>query len=676
VPADNACTSSSLIEFAWDGVTGAADYQVRIRTPKGNDVVRNVGGTTTRLRVNLGPTGDGDGQYLWTVAAIDGGMQAGNAARNSVFFIDTMPPRAIAVDAQDPSPGSRGVITAGETRIALTFNEVLLATAPLSVRFVSENRAAPPLPVTTVTLDRNLWTGRLNVPVNDGRNPDYNGLGELSIQGARDCAGNLMVAPDHGLVVFEINAGPFLRVAFFQNPIDRRDLIVLLKGFAREGGPSVRLIDQPVMTFRRQGEPEQSPALNRLSDSTFQGLFRLTSTSPAAILLSVTARDEGGNTATRGITLNVVAATPGDVTVVSAPSNAVRLVVGPGALAQASGLLAVPRRFSLMAPGELALPADGALVPVLPLDQFAPLGLQFDKPVTLEVDLELARRASEVSGVPPARPPAASAGAPSPGAASAGASSAGAASAGEAPADVALYQKSPAGWEYLSQTRAGRRITASTRALYPIALLADPVAPRVTLAVPEVAGRVDPANPVAQVEASDAGSGLAPDGVRIELDGRPLPVALDAGPGPGPVGGHASGRALASLSHADPGAHQLVVSATDRAGNVTRVQRRLVGPPEFGVSELVGFPNPARTVSRIRYRLNRAADRVDIRIHDVSGRVVRRLAGSTAPGPNTADWPLDTDDGAAVASGVYLVRMQVSGSGRKVTERTKIAVLR
>lgn len=74
------------------------------------------------------------------------------------------------------------------------------------------------------------------------------------------------------------------------------------------------------------------------------------------------------------------------------------------------------------------------------------------------------------------------------------------------------------------------------------------------------------------------------------------------------------------------------------------------------------FPNPIRSTATIAYTGD-GADAADIRIFDVTGRVVRRLEITAAtPGPQSAVWDGRNDAGQVVGSGVYFVRIQTGES--------------
>ena len=80
-------------------------------------------------------------------------------------------------------------------------------------------------------------------------------------------------------------------------------------------------------------------------------------------------------------------------------------------------------------------------------------------------------------------------------------------------------------------------------------------------------------------------------------------------------------------------------------------------------------PNPARAEVRVALALARGG-RVDASVHDVTGRRVRRLdSRELASGKHTLAWDRADDSGAAVAAGVYFLRVESGAlaASRKIT---------
>ena len=72
------------------------------------------------------------------------------------------------------------------------------------------------------------------------------------------------------------------------------------------------------------------------------------------------------------------------------------------------------------------------------------------------------------------------------------------------------------------------------------------------------------------------------------------------------------------------------------------------------------FPNPFNPLTRIVYSLT-ADERVNLRIYDVSGRLVRALleGSHTAAGSHVATWDGRDDRGRSLPSGTYMYRLEV-----------------
>jgi len=74
-------------------------------------------------------------------------------------------------------------------------------------------------------------------------------------------------------------------------------------------------------------------------------------------------------------------------------------------------------------------------------------------------------------------------------------------------------------------------------------------------------------------------------------------------------------------------------------------------------------PNPFHTGVTLRFVLPRA-EKVDVAVYDVAGRLVRRLhRGVLAAGEQRLDWDGRNDAGRAAGAGLYLVRVQSASLG-------------
>jgi flagellar hook assembly protein FlgD len=59
---------------------------------------------------------------------------------------------------------------------------------------------------------------------------------------------------------------------------------------------------------------------------------------------------------------------------------------------------------------------------------------------------------------------------------------------------------------------------------------------------------------------------------------------------------------------------------------------------------------------------------VDLSVYDVQGRLMRRLVhGSQPPGRKLADWDGRDQAGQPVASGIYMIRLQIGSQRLRAT---------
>ena len=85
------------------------------------------------------------------------------------------------------------------------------------------------------------------------------------------------------------------------------------------------------------------------------------------------------------------------------------------------------------------------------------------------------------------------------------------------------------------------------------------------------------------------------------------------------------------------------------------------------------FPNPFNPVTTISYFMS-AASRVDLRIYDTSGRLIRVLRNAVfeGSGRHEARWDGRNDSGLLVSSGIYFCRLAVGAD----KETRKMVLLR
>jgi hypothetical protein len=103
-----------------------------------------------------------------------------------------------------------------------------------------------------------------------------------------------------------------------------------------------------------------------------------------------------------------------------------------------------------------------------------------------------------------------------------------------------------------------------------------------------------------------------------------------------------------------------------------RLDERLLGgsPNPFHDAITIDYEVPTETADEdgVEHTLSSAAVPTSVKVYNVTGRLVATLVESThAPGRYRTGWTAQTDEGDAVASGVYYVKLQIGK--RSVTKR-------
>jgi len=78
-------------------------------------------------------------------------------------------------------------------------------------------------------------------------------------------------------------------------------------------------------------------------------------------------------------------------------------------------------------------------------------------------------------------------------------------------------------------------------------------------------------------------------------------------------------------------------------------------------------PNPFRGGLRVEFTIPVGEEEVDLRVFDVTGRLVRTLAsGRLAPGVHRYEWDGRNGRGGSIPAGVYFVRLEGRGTMKNI----------
>ncbi len=178
--------------------------------------------------------------------------------------------------------------------------------------------------------------------------------------------------------------------------------------------------------------------------------------------------------------------------------------------------------------------------------------------------------------------------------------------------------------------------------------------------------------PTLMARLSDLGSGIDPDTLRVEADGTAVPFTFDP----------ASGQLEGDLTRLPAGTHRFSVEVADRAGNLGRalLTQVLAGP--LRVRQATAFPNPARGFTTLAVILDgTGADdptlEVEARLYDTAGgRLLTIPLEYKSNHTFAARWDCRTDEGRAVANGVYPFKIVIRRGDEELKATGSVAVLR
>ncbi len=125
------------------------------------------------------------------------------------------------------------------------------------------------------------------------------------------------------------------------------------------------------------------------------------------------------------------------------------------------------------------------------------------------------------------------------------------------------------------------------------------------------------------------------------------------------------------------GTHSLEVGASDNLGNKSLIKIFNNVKVEFALKEIANYPNPVDgDITTFYFYVGDVADRYELKIYTVAGRLVKTFRGGIATGVHTFEWDLCDENGNGVANGVYFYKAVVY-QGSKALEKTgKMGILR
>lgn len=639
VPLPDLITNKRGQLFKWASTTDADHYQLQIADdPSFNNILNNqtnpgyteLNGQVTVMTENSFSVPK-DGTYYWRVAALETCVDGYNISSFSTtrrFVVDSVKP--VTVEVQ-PAPSSGNKITTGMVTFTVRFSELVDTTVPPSVKLTTNGGQV--LGIELVSYREDTWTGTTVIPKNSSAL--YDGTAIISIENARDLAGNVMAADSTSSVV--INTGPAFTTKIFSNPANEFEIMVVTK--------SSEALQAPPTCTIQQSSARTPVIMNFLKERYYAGSYKIDVESPGKAYIDMSGTDLYGMVGYDSVQFTVAelsASTRLNITSISGKASL--------KAAEDSAYVAAPiyllDRDSLESPFTSEIRASvlpdsvqqpnnaSELVPVLALDEVGPSSVKLKKCLLYS---------AEVKGLKTSVPA----------------------------EKIGLYRLGSTGnWVYQGGNVKDESISAQLTGLGRLALMADMTAPSVRGQSPENMDELEDPTPEIKGKIVDFGSGLRKDTFRMFIDDLEVPGVT--------VNSDGSFKYKVRLPM-KKGRHEIRIEATDLAGNALRSNFWVTTLGQFAIDEFMPYPNPVTGNSmHFNYNFNQTAERVRLKIYDVAGHLVADHDtfdfASTKQG--RFRWDLRNNNGKTIANGVYFYKLEITKNGQNFKRRGKFAVMR
>ena len=223
-----------------------------------------------------------------------------------------------------------------------------------------------------------------------------------------------------------------------------------------------------------------------------------------------------------------------------------------------------------------------------------------------------------------------------------------------------IMKKAGNKWEYIPTTLEENKITAKTSTLGTFAVFRDVKAPVLDLNIKENEELFNGKESII-VNVDEKGSGI--NNVKVYLDNELLGETED------------SRFEFIPADYYKPGEHIIRVVAKDNAYNAVETVIPFRAPAGVSFNNVGVYPNPAVNFCEIKYNISAASEYVELKIYDVSGKLVYKERKTGIIASDSFIWNINDRRGNKVANGVYIYKLIVKSNA--VNEiNGKIAVLR
>jgi len=616
----NGALKSPAVVFEWKPVPEAAEYILNLSHPTGQLTTYAVVKSGDNPNVRWNQILTTQGEYEWWVLSVDSVGNAGQKGLTRKFRYDKEAPFIESLSWSDLSPEATTRMSIGTFKLQVVFNEEL-GKWP-KVTFKPLQTSVPEQMIVTSRVSGKTWEGVATIPTTATNL--WDGKATLEISQAEDKAGNLMIVNRN--YDFTIDTGPSYSVKYFENPVYRTEVVMVVKS-------TENLLNVPVLT-EPVGVSLATGTMLRISDSVFAANLRITASNDTTGKVRISGTDLDGNTASRILTFPVSVLKTNQSTRVL--STGLVLNVPSGSVAQNTPMMVLPREEFSEIPqinasvGSVSKEVQ-ELKKIKDLELLSPTDIQFLQPVAVEMD--------------PGQPLGPQQG---------------------------LFLASGGSLELIEANVRDGKYHFSLMRSGQIMIFEDLKPPLLNLDSSLEQDGIRAVNPKVRFEAKDLGSGLRQDSIHVTLAGQQMAFEeVDA------RGAYVYGM-KGRIANGD---NELEIEVSDRLGNLSVLKStvQVLGPIRISA---IAYPNPARSFSMFSYDLSRAADHVELKLYDAAGALIHSINSAQDPlvttvrGKNTWRWDLLDRRGRNVANGVYFVQVVARDrDGHQDRQRIRVAVL-
>ncbi|HEX7401559.1 MAG TPA: type IX secretion system sortase PorU, partial [candidate division Zixibacteria bacterium] len=141
-------------------------------------------------------------------------------------------------------------------------------------------------------------------------------------------------------------------------------------------------------------------------------------------------------------------------------------------------------------------------------------------------------------------------------------------------------------------------------------------------------------------------------------------------------GSYQRGGLVYQFAGLSPGEHNLSIKAWDNANNssLLSVNVKVSARRELLLTEVMNYPNPFSQETNFYYQLSSDAEKVEVKIFTLAGRLIRQIPFASAQaGINYSTvWDGRDQEGDAVANGVYIYKITAEGTLNGKREKTEV----